>query len=59
MSIFKKINNLTLFHYNNCDLYKWYIDSIFPTFKKAKNLESIPWLPVRAFKNHELKSIPN
>jgi phenylacetate-coenzyme A ligase PaaK-like adenylate-forming protein len=30
---------------------------MFPDFEQAQNLENLPWLPVRAFKLHELKSI--
>ncbi|MCW8889578.1 MAG: long-chain fatty acid--CoA ligase [Sedimenticola sp.] len=30
---------------------------MFPEFKQSESLEALPWLPVRAFKLHELKSV--
>jgi len=55
--LFDDIYSLTQHHYDRCDLYRWYVDSIFPDFAQASTLEELPWLPVRAFKQHELKSI--
>jgi len=57
MSLFEDLRDLTIYHYSNCDLYRWYLDSLFPGFQQSENLESLPWLPVRAFKEHELKSV--
>ena len=54
---FESLKRLTEHHYANCDLYRWYVDSLFHDFRKAHDFESIPWLPVRAFKENELKSI--
>lgn len=57
MKLLDELNRLTNHHKKNCKLYKHYINTIFPNIKKIKKLEDIQWLPVRAFKNHELKSI--
>ena len=59
MDLLKSIKSLTQHHFNNCDLYRWYLESLFPNYENSKSLESLPWLPVRAFKYYELKSIPS
>ncbi len=59
MRIFESIKTLTHHHYSNCDLYRWYVDSLFPGFVQFENLEALPWLPVRAFKLYELRSVPS
>jgi len=59
MKLLDELSQLTNHHKKNCKLYKWYIDTIFTGKKKFKSLEEIPWIPVRAFKNHELKSVEN
>ena len=55
----ENLKGLTQHHYTNCDLYRWYVDSLFHDFRDANDFESIPWLPVRAFKEHVLKTIPD
>ena len=56
--LFKKnINNLTQHHYNNSKEYKKLLDFLGFNFKKVKDLEEIPFLPVRLFKEFHLKSI--
>ncbi|MET0105807.1 MAG: acyl-protein synthetase [Sedimenticola sp.] len=57
MNLFDNLKALTQHHYSSCDLYRWYVDSMFPDFVHSQNLETLPWLPVRAFKLHELRSI--
>lgn len=57
MSVFESLKSLTQHHYSHCDLYRWYVDSMFPDFEQSENLEALPWLPVRAFKLHELRSV--
>lgn len=59
MSLVNDLNSLTAFHHDNCNLYQWYLDTLFPNFHQAEDLEALPWLPVRAFKHHVLKSIPD
>ena len=39
------------------DLYRRYTQSLFPEFEAAQTLADLPYLPVRAFKEFELKSI--
>ena len=54
---FEDIKALTNHHINACDLYRLYTQSLFPGFEKARTLADLPYLPVRAFKEFELKSI--
>jgi len=58
-SLLESIKDLTRHHYAKCDLYRWYVDSLFDDFELVFELGKLPWLPVRAFKEHTLKSIPD
>ena len=55
----KNINRLTNFHYENSNEYKKILN--FFKFKKNRfyNVEDLPFLPARLFKEVNLKSIPN
>ena len=53
----KKINELNNFHYKNSNQFRKIIDLIFP-LKKIENLEQIPFIPAKLFKELELKSVP-
>lgn len=53
-----ELNALTQHHKSNCKLYGDYVDSMFPE-KPATQLTDIPFLPVSAFKEFEIKSIPD
>lgn len=55
MNDFKKLQELTEYHRENCKLYSDFVDSYF--IKNAKKLEDLPFLPVRAFKEFDLLSI--
>lgn len=59
MPLLDDLKILTRHHYDSCELYSWYADSMFPDFSKAESLSDLPWLPVRAFKEYDLKSIPS
>jgi phenylacetate-coenzyme A ligase PaaK-like adenylate-forming protein len=59
MSLLDDLKKITQHHYENCDLYRWYVGSLFPDFSKADSLDKLPWLPVRAFKEYDLMSISN
>ncbi|MDX4050855.1 acyl-protein synthetase [Aliarcobacter cryaerophilus] len=52
----EKLNNLILYHYDNSKEYKNIIDSFSLKDKLYTKLEEMPFLPVRLFKNYELKS---
>ncbi|MDB2637619.1 long-chain fatty acid--CoA ligase [Alphaproteobacteria bacterium] len=58
-SLLESLKDLTRHHHSKCDLYRWYVDSLFDDFNLALELDKLPWLPVRAFKEHVLKSIPD
>ena len=52
------LNALTDFHSKNCKIYADYIESYF-TNSLSQKLEELPFVPVRAFKNFDLYSIPD
>ena len=53
----KKMNFLTLYHYKRSQLYKKYLDGLKYKIHQSNNLSSIPFLPVRLFKEFEFLSI--
>ena len=56
--IYKKIiNELTNYHYKNCKEYKKILDFFNFNPKKNNSLNKIPFLPVKLFKDHNLKSV--
>jgi len=57
MTLLDDLKKLTQHHYKNCDLYRWYVDSLFPEFSQANSLDGLPWVPVRAFKEYDLISV--
>ena len=55
--LLNELNDLTKHHTENCKLYKNYVQSMYDS-SVADKIETIPFLPVRAFKQHELLSVP-
>lgn len=55
-NIFQALKELTEHHKNSCKIYSDYVNSMFPS--EPKTLEDIPYLPVRAFKEFDLYSVP-
>ena len=53
----KSINKLTLHHYKNCKDYKKIIDNLKFKINSKKKLEDFAMIPVRMFKNFNLKSV--
>lgn len=53
----KELLELTRYHYNHCEAYKHIADSIQFDVNANCNYEDIPFLPVRLFKMHELRSV--
>jgi len=53
----KHLTSLTKHHYEHCPEYKNILDSLNFDINEIKDYESIPFLPVRLFKNYELKSV--
>lgn len=53
-----QLDILTRNHLDKCAHYRHFIQSIFPNWN-AETLENLPYLPVRAFKEFDLKSIPD
>lgn len=58
IALVQALNDLTAHHRDHCQLYASYVDSMFGQGNVA-SLAEIPYLPVRAFKNFDLKSIPD
>ncbi len=54
----KHLIYLTKHHYNNCPEYKKILDSILLDVNKITDYTAIPFLPVRLFKQYELRSVP-
>ena len=53
----EKILTLTKYHYYNCNEYKTIMDSMSIKLDKIKNVEDIPYIPVRLFKLFDLISV--
>ena len=54
------LNALTARHHTACDPYRRIVDVLFPGAERgASSMESLPYLPVRLFKLHDLVSVPD
>ena len=56
--IIKDLNTLTAHHTKRCKLYADFVDTMFSD-APAEALADVPFLPVRAFKEFALKSVPD
>lgn len=52
------LKGLTQYHYQCCDEYKYILDVLGIDPKEKYSLEEMPMLPVRLFKEYELRSVP-
>ena len=52
------LSQLTKFHKENCSLYRDFVNTLFRPVRIEK-LEDVPYLPVKAFKEFEIKSVEN
>lgn len=52
------LKELSLKHYQKCENYKKIVDKLNCNLSEIKNYTEIPFLPVRLFKEFDLKSIP-
>lgn len=57
MSFFSELLSLTEHHKAACSPYRFFCDSLFSN--KPRILEQLPFIPVRAFKSFDLKSVPS
>ncbi len=55
----KKINSLTKLHYRNSKDYEKIINNIYFKKTEVSEIEKVPFLPSRIFKDISLKSIPD
>ena len=53
-----RLKEMTQFHYDNCTEYRRILDSVGFSVNEVDNYEQLPFLPVRLFKELDLKSIP-
>lgn len=51
------LSNITEFHYENCNSYKKILDVISYKPESIEEVEDIPFIPVRLFKDYELLSV--
>ncbi len=54
----ERLKEMTRFHYENCAEYRSILDSMGFLVDEVNNYEQLPFLPVRLFKELDLKSIP-
>jgi phenylacetate-coenzyme A ligase PaaK-like adenylate-forming protein len=57
--LLNRMNELTRFHYERCPNYAHYLDAIGYNSSEASTLEEVPFIPIRIFKEAEMKSIPD
>ena len=57
--ITERMNDLTSKHYNNCNNYKNILDAFDYDINKNHGFNEIPFIPVRLFKELEMKSVSN
>jgi len=57
VDLLKNLVLLTELHSKKCNIYRNYIGTIFPRGTTITGLADLPWIPVRAFKEFDLKSI--
>ena len=55
--ILERLCNLGKFHYEHCEVYKHIVDMLGYDFDRIASCEELPFLPVRLFKELDLKSI--
>lgn len=57
----ERLNALCAFHYENCEEYHKILDAfkMIPRADKILDIEEVPFLPVRVFKDLSLKSVPD
>jgi phenylacetate-coenzyme A ligase PaaK-like adenylate-forming protein len=55
--LLSRMNELTKFHYEKCSAYANYLDVIGYGKRDALSLEDVPYIPIRIFKEAEMKSI--
>lgn len=55
-----ELNELTSFHYSNCEPYNKILTNFgYKPKKRIKGIVDFPFLPVRLFKTHKIQSIPD
>jgi hypothetical protein len=57
LKLLPELNDLTEFHYSNCAEYRNITSVLYQKSGHYVSVEEIPWLPVRVFKDLEVKSI--
>lgn len=56
--LLRGLQALGRFHHEHCIEYARMTDALWPEVAQAKMIEQLPWLPVRLFKQMELRSVP-
>lgn len=55
----RRLHELTLFHYENCEAYRRMMNAIGLNRENLPEYDQLPFLPVRLFKEFELRSVCN
>lgn len=55
----ERLGELAKYHYENCEAYRQMVDFLQVDLDNIQNYEEFPFLPVRLFKELELKSVPD
>ena len=55
--LLERMNQLTKYHYDNCDEYRYFIDSLCGGKTEYSDLSELPFIPVKMFKKMELLSV--
>ena len=54
----ERIGELTRYHYEHCELYRKMMDAVGLDINNLPEYDELPFLPVRLFKEFELRSVP-
>ena len=54
----ERIGELTRYHYEHCELYRRMMDAVGLDINNLPEYDELPFLPVRLFKEFELRSVP-
>ncbi len=57
--LLENLIELTQIHFENCQSYKKILEKLNTDITKIKDIKDIPYIPVRLFKDFELKSVPD
>ena len=57
--LFELLIQLTKLHYDKCESYRKILEKLNVDINKINSINEIPYIPVRLFKDFDLKSVPD